>query len=105
ATGYTPFYLDFGRHPWKGEISKKSTDVPHVDKIVGDLLEAREQARLSLEQAARQMKHQYDQHRKEALTYKEADMVWLDTKSLKLPKGLTPKLAGKRVGPSPVESK
>ena len=50
------------------------------------------------------MKSQYDQHRKEALTYKKGDMVWLDAKNLKLPKGLTKKL-GKRVGPFPIETK
>ena len=61
SMGYSPFYLNTGRHPWKGEISKKSTDVPHVDKIVEDLKMARENARLSLEKVAEQMKAQYDQ--------------------------------------------
>src|ERR1700730_17066406 len=104
-TGYSPFYLDTGRHPWKGEISKKSTDVPHVDKIIKDLKLARENARLSLEKAAEQMKAQYDQRKALAHEYKKGELVWLDAKNLKLPKGLTKKFVGKRVGPFPIETK
>jgi len=33
ATGKTPFKLNFGRHPWKGDLMMK-TDIPRVKDLV-----------------------------------------------------------------------
>ncbi len=35
ATGKTPFELNFGRHPWKGDLMVKM-DIPQVEDFLSD---------------------------------------------------------------------
>ena len=39
ATGKTPFELNFGRHPWKGDLMVQ-TEIPRVEKFMKNIQES-----------------------------------------------------------------
>ena len=55
ATGKTPFELNFGRHPWKGDLMVK-TDIPQVEDLLSGLQKSWEQVTKAMEEAQRSMK-------------------------------------------------
>jgi hypothetical protein len=101
ATGYSPFYLNYGRHPnTEGEI-ELSGKVPAVDKFVEELEKVRKDAGKSLEEANKKMKEQYDRKKKEARKYKKGELVWVDGSNISTDQP-TKKLSQKRYGPFPI---
>jgi hypothetical protein len=98
ATGYTPFYLDHGRHPHTPLHVVPRTASPSADKFVIQLQEARVKANAALTQAAEDMKKFADRNCKEAPTYKIGDQVYLDAENLHLDRPST-KLSQQRLGP------
>ncbi|KAG5642175.1 hypothetical protein H0H81_010734, partial [Sphagnurus paluster] len=73
ATGYSPFFLNNGRHPYTGK-EPKPTRSPSVDEFLETIKQAREAAEISLVKAAESMKRFYDAHRTEAPEYKPGDL-------------------------------
>jgi len=63
ATGKTLFKLNFGRHPWKGNLVVK-TDIPRVENFLGGLQRSWEQATKAMEEAQKNMKKQFDKKRR-----------------------------------------
>jgi len=55
ATGKTPFELNFGRHPWKGDFMVQ-TGVPQVEEFLMGLQKSWEQATKAMEKAQKSMK-------------------------------------------------
>ena len=49
ATKNTPFYLTYGLHPWKGEITANS-DNPLVEQFITKLSQTRDEAKAALEE-------------------------------------------------------
>ena len=74
ATGKTPFELNFGRHPWKGNIMVK-TDIPRVEDFLSGLQRSWEQATKAMEEAQRNMKKQFDKKRRNPQGLKPGDHV------------------------------
>lgn len=66
--------------------------------------ESWEDAKAALERAARDMKTQYDRHRRPSHKYNVGDLVWLESTNLK-PKVASKKLADRRYGPFKIVSK
>jgi len=56
ATGKTPFELNFGRHPWKGDLIVQMT-IPQVEEFIKELQRSWEQAMSALEEAQKKMKN------------------------------------------------
>ena len=63
ATGRTPFKLNFGRHPWKGDLMVQ-TEIPQVEEFVKELQKSWEQAIDTMEEAQKNMKRQFDKKRR-----------------------------------------
>jgi hypothetical protein len=99
TTGFSPFFLEYGRHPRTPlSVNKPSTQVPNTDEFISHLNEARNLASTALERAAITMKHYADRKRKRPPEFIEGQMVYLDTKNLKTGRP-TKKLDAKRTGP------
>ena len=63
ATRKTPFELNFGRHPWKGDLMVQ-TEIPQVEEFVKELQKSWEQAIDTMEEAQKNMKRQFDKKRR-----------------------------------------
>ena len=60
--GKTPFELNFGRYPWKGDLMVK-TDIPRVEDFLNELQKSWEQTTKAMEEAQRNIKKQFDKKR------------------------------------------
>ena len=96
ATGRTPFELNFGRHPWKGDLMVK-TDIPRVEEFLSGLQQSWEQATKAMEKAQKNMKKQFDKKRRNPQGLKPGDHVWLENKNIHLNRP-SKKLDNKRYG-------
>jgi len=81
ATGKTPFELNFGRHPWKGDLMVKM-DIPRVEDFLSGLQRSWEQATKAMEEAQKNMKRQFDKKRRNPQGLKVGDHVWLENKNI-----------------------
>jgi len=55
ATGRTPFELNFGRHPWKGDITVQ-TEFPKLEEFLISLQRSWEEATKAMKGAQEMMK-------------------------------------------------
>ncbi|CAA7263787.1 unnamed protein product [Cyclocybe aegerita] len=99
STGYAPFFLNSGRMPrsliWD---SNKPSEYPGVRAFAKKMKTAIMRAHDSL--IASRVKSVRDANRKRRnAPFKEKDFVYVSTKNISLPKGLSRKLAPKFVGP------
>jgi len=97
ATGKTPFKLNFGRHPWKGDLMVQ-TEIPRVEEFMKELQKSWEQATNAMEEAQKNMKRQFDKKRRNSQGLKVDNHVWLENKNIQLNQPLK-KLDNKRYGP------
>jgi len=81
ATGRTPFELNFGRHPWKGDLMVK-TEISQVEDFLIGLQKSWEQAMKAMEDAQMMMKRQFDKKRQNPQGLKVGDKVWLENKNI-----------------------
>jgi hypothetical protein len=98
STNYLLFYLNYGRHPWKGEIQLTESMNPSADKFMKALESAREEATAAMTKASERAKTNYDRHRRQSRGYKKDDQVWLEATNLKEARP-SKKLLAKRYGP------
>jgi hypothetical protein len=80
ATGFTPFFIETGQHPWKGEISKESPKCPEVQNFVEQLEQVRKQAKTSLEQARKTMEKQNGKQK--VPDFPDGTKVWLSAENI-----------------------
>ena len=81
ATGKTPFELNFGRYPWKGNLMVK-TYIPQVEDFLSGLQRSWEQATKAMEEAQRSMKKQFDKKRRNPQGLKVGNHLWLENKNI-----------------------
>ena len=81
ATGWTPFKLNFGRHPWKGNLVVQ-TDIPRVEDFLIGLQKSWEQATKAMEEVQKNMKKQFDKKRRNSQGLKVGDNMWLENKNI-----------------------
>jgi len=55
ATNKTPFELNFGRHPWKGDLMVQM-EIPQVEEFMKNIQESWEHAAQAMEEAQKNMK-------------------------------------------------
>lgn len=107
STGYSPFFLNYGRHPHLPideavKPSHVSNNATAADRL-SELHAALESAKSALRLAQQRQKHYADQHRRE-VTLATGDQVLLSTKHLALKdKFRTKKLEHKYIGPFTVK--
>jgi hypothetical protein len=104
STNHTPFFLNYGHHPWKGEIQMSKGTNPTAEDFVHALEFAQEEAVAAMTQAAEKAKSHYDLRRRLARSYKPNDLIWLEATNLKEVR-LSKKLSAKRYGPFKILAK
>jgi len=62
VTGHTPFYMNYGRHPWKGNLTVE-TEIPSLEELLKKMETTREEERTKIERTKNTMKRQYDKRR------------------------------------------
>ncbi|SJL11310.1 uncharacterized protein ARMOST_14713 [Armillaria ostoyae] len=100
ATGRSPFMILYGRNPRIIPDSPRTPNskVPAASDFSKAMAQIHKETETALEEAAGQMKAQYDKHKRPAREYRTGDKVWLDATNLHLPRPKK-KLDDKRVGP------
>ncbi|HYT45078.1 MAG TPA: hypothetical protein VEP90_22315 [Methylomirabilota bacterium] len=97
ATKEMPFYLNYGRHPWKGDISLEKVNTAAVNTYLDQLQEARAKAKEAIAQLIMNMKTAYDKGlRKKKI--KINDRVWLEATNIRSDRP-SKKLSEKRYRP------
>jgi transposase InsO family protein len=76
STLQSPFYLEYGYHPWMIPIDMQEFTTPSIEEILNHWQEAQEQAKASMTLAANRAKWYFDQHKQE-VPFKVGDKVWL----------------------------
>ena len=97
ATGKTPFELNFGRHPWKGDLMVQ-TELPRVEEFAKKLQKSWKQVAQAMEEAQKNMKQQFNKKRRNPQGLKAGDHVWLENKNIQSNRP-SKKLDNKRYGP------
>ena len=97
ATERTPFELNFGRYPWKGDLVIQ-TEIPRVEEFLTGLQKSWEQATKAMEEVQKNMKRQFDKKRQNPQGLKVRDNVWLENKNIQSNQP-SKKLGNKRYGP------
>ena len=81
ATGRTPFKLNFGRHPWKGDLMVQ-IEIPQVGEFTKNIQESWKHVAQAMEEAQKNMKWQFDRKRRNPQGLKVSDHVWLENKNI-----------------------
>jgi len=81
AMGKTPFELNFGRHPWKGDLMVQM-ELPRVEEFTKKLQESWKHVTQAIEEAQKNMKWQFDKKRRNSQDLKVGDHVWLENKNI-----------------------
>jgi len=97
VTGKTLFELNFGRHPWKGDLVVQ-TKIPRVEEFLTGIQKGWEQATKAMEEAQKNMKRQFNKKRWNPQGLKVGDNMWLENKNIQLNRP-SKKLDNKRYGP------
>ena len=104
STGHTPFYLNYGHHPWKGEPNNHPGSNNNITDFLKLLDRARKDASALATLAAETAKQHYDLRKKPAHEYKPGDQVWLEASNLKSTHP-SKKLGPKHYGPFKIVEK
>ena len=97
ATGYSPFYLNYGFHPSKGLKLYTKSKALIAEEFVKEIELIWEKAKQNLEKAADQMKKQYDKKKRLTVQYNLEEKVLLSTENINfahINKKFTPKFTG-----------
>ena len=103
-TGFSPFYIIYGRHPDAGTSPRRQVRSHGVAEFAKNMEKIHEEAKLALLQAQETMKRHHDAHKKVAREYKKGDQVWLEGTNIKTDRPMK-KLDNKQHGPFPIIEK
>jgi transposase InsO family protein len=98
ATGYSPFQVNNGRHPYKGPGGGYETTNEGAEKYVEKIHKIWEEVQGNLNAANEWMKRQYNKRRNPSRQYQKGDQVYLDAANIKTTRS-SKKLDAKYYGP------
>ena len=98
STGFTPFFLNYGQHPYKGTEPRTKTNNRAAEEFAKNLRDTHAEAEAALKKAAEEMKRFYDRKRKDSVSYQVGDRVYLEGTNLTTSRPAK-KLEDKRFGP------
>ena len=81
AIEQTPFKLNFGHHPWKGDLTVQM-EFPRLEEFLISLQKSWEEATKAMEIAKEMMKKQFDKKRQNPQGLKEGEDAWLEAKNI-----------------------
>jgi len=81
ATNKTSFELNFGKHPWKGNLMVQM-EIPRVEEFTKNIQESWKYAAQAMKEAQKNMKQQFDKKRRNPQGLKVGDQVWLENKNI-----------------------
>jgi len=83
ATHQTPFFINYGQHPWKGQDTRKEVRNESANQFADEMKRVRLDAEAALRQAAERMKISHDKHARPTTDYQPGDKVYLEATNLK----------------------
>ena len=98
STGYSPFFINYGRHPNTGANTRKEVKSQSAIEFAQELAKIWEETECALKISAEQMKKFYDRKRGNARVYKPGDKVWLEGQNIATDRP-SRKLDDRRYGP------
>lgn len=98
STGFSPFYVNKGYHPWKGHEARREVKNVTAQQVVDQLKEVQSEAASAIKASQEMMKRYYDRTKKESRKYNIGDEVWLEGYNIKTNRPMK-KLEDKRYGP------
>jgi len=101
ATDHTPFELNYGYTPDFTIPVGKASNMPLVNQRLDKPRQARKEAEEALKLGKERMKEDYEKGKKKAHKFEVGDLVWLDSKDIKI-RQPADKLGPKRLGPYPI---
>jgi hypothetical protein len=117
STGFTPYYLNYGQHPFfplsllnPSNFDHSSGQTLHsgsnaaVEELLVKLNDDLVVAEQHVKQAQENQQRHANQHRVD-IEYEVGQLVWLSTSDLRLRMKITPKLSQRWIGPFPVKRK
>src|SRR5204863_8839332 len=104
ATGSTPFFINYGQHPWKGQDTRREVRNESAGSFAENMTRIWLDAEAALRQAAERMKTAHDHHARPAHEYEKGELVYLEATNLKSDRP-SKKLDDKRFGPFKVKRK
>jgi hypothetical protein len=102
ATGQTLFFLNYGIHPWKGNLTAETTN-PLANSLIKELEEIQKEAKAALEMNNDMMRNRGEQ-KKAKEDFEPGDSMWLEATNIHSNQPLQ-KLDNKRYGPFEIEEK
>jgi hypothetical protein len=83
TTKHTPFFLDYGQHPWKG-LGKTRKDIrnPAVKEFAKEIQDIWEEAATALWISNESMIHSHNKHIQPSQEYKPGDKVYLEATNI-----------------------
>src|SRR6266568_5524221 len=94
----TPFYMNYGHHPWKGELKGDTQRTAATVDFISQMMKAWEQATAAMEHQTELMKCHYDMKHRPRQKYQRGNLVWLEAMNLKENRP-SKKLSVKQYGP------
>ena len=83
ATQQTPFFLNYGQHPWKGDDTRPEARTEAAGQFTEQMRKVRDDAIAALKQASERMKTAHDKHARKSIEYKKGDQVYLEATNIK----------------------
>jgi len=81
ATGHSPFCVNYGRHPWKGNLTVEM-EIPSLEDLLKKMKTTREEAKTAIEKTKKTMKRQYNKRTRQSQDLKTGEQVWLEARNI-----------------------
>jgi len=81
ATGHSPFYVNYRRHPWKGNLIVEM-EILNLEDLLKKMETMREKAKTAIERTNKMMKRQYDKRTYQSQGLKTREQVWLEARNI-----------------------
>jgi transposase InsO family protein len=104
STGFSPFYVNYGRHPYKGTNPRWEAKSQSAIEFVEHVKKVREETEAALKQSSETMKRAYDKKKGESREYQPGERVYLEGTNITTDRPIG-KLGDKRHGPFTVIKK
>jgi len=80
-TGHTPFYVNYRRHLWKGNLTVEM-EIPSLKELFKKIEMTREEAKTAMEKTKKTIKRQHNKRTHQSQGLKIGEQVWLEAKNI-----------------------